>query len=76
MAKKVSKSELKAKMFEHFRDLEENGGVLIVTDCGKPKLQILPFREKKSVEEAFSDVRGKVKNRRADILRSELKLNQ
>ncbi len=68
--KKVSKSELKAKMFEHFRELEAKGGSLIVTDYGKPVLKIVPVKEEQSVAELFSAVRGKVKIDRDAALES------
>ena len=67
---KVSKSELKAKMFEYFRSLESKGGELIVTDFGKPVLKIVPFQEKKSSHELFSDIRGKIKLDRKAVLAS------
>ena len=66
--KKVSKGTLKAKMFEYFRDLEEHGGSLVVTDYGKPVLQILPYTEKKSLSELFEGLRGKAKLPRKAVL--------
>lgn len=59
--KKVTKSALKAKMFEYFRELEKSGEPLIVTDFGKPVLQIIPFKEKKGLEEIFADLKGKAR---------------
>ncbi len=67
---KVSKSALKAKMFEYFRELQEKGGTLIVTDFGKPVLQITQFQEKQACSELFRDLRGKVKINRAAALDS------
>jgi prevent-host-death family protein len=59
-ALEVSKSELKAKMFEYLRQIQKTGEKLIVTDFGKPVLVILPYSAGKSVDELFADVRGKV----------------
>lgn len=53
--KTVSKSVLKAKMFEFFRELEEHGGELIVTDYGKPVLRITRCTQGLSVDEAFGE---------------------
>jgi antitoxin (DNA-binding transcriptional repressor) of toxin-antitoxin stability system len=58
--KTISKSKLKARMLEVFRDLEANGGELIVTDRDRPVLRIVPIQEKKSVEEVFGQYQGKV----------------
>jgi len=55
--KKVSKSVLKAKMFEYFDAVEESGEALIVTDFNRPVLKIVPYRVKQSVEEAFKSWR-------------------
>lgn len=40
----VSKSEFKAKALELFRQIESSGQSLIVTDHGKPALEVRPFR--------------------------------
>lgn len=68
--KKVSKSALKAKMFEYFRELEQGGEELIVTDFGKPVLKIVPYSEKKSVEELFGGLRKRAKIDRKAVLES------
>ncbi|HSG18858.1 MAG TPA: type II toxin-antitoxin system prevent-host-death family antitoxin [Anaerolineae bacterium] len=60
MGQTISKSKLKAKMLEIFRNVEATGEELIVTDHGKPVLRILPIREKVSVGQAFSDLQGQV----------------
>ncbi len=36
----MSKSEFKAHALEVFRDIEKSGVTLIITDDGKPKLEI------------------------------------
>ncbi len=56
----ISKSKLKAKMLEIFRQLEASGGELIVTDQGKPVLKIIPIKQKSSVKELFADYQGQV----------------
>lgn len=56
----ISKSKLKAKMLETFRQLEASGGELIVTDRGKPVLKIIPIKKEASVAEVFGDIQGKV----------------
>ena len=60
MANTISKSKLKAKMLEIFRNLEASGEELIVTDHGKPVLKILPIRDKSTVEELFGEFQGQV----------------
>ena len=42
--KHVSKSEFKAKALELFRQVEASGESLIVTDHGKPALEVRPYR--------------------------------
>lgn len=59
--KTVSKSVLKAKMSEFFRELEEQGGELIVTDYGKPVLRITRCAQGLTIDEAFADLRKKAK---------------
>ena len=56
----ISKSKLKAKMLETFRQLEASGEELIVTDQGRPVLRIIPIKKAASVAEVFGDVQGKV----------------
>lgn len=40
----VSKSEFKSKALEYFRQIEASGASLIVTDHGKPALEIRPYQ--------------------------------
>lgn len=44
----VSKSEFKARALEHFRLIEASGEGLIVTDHGKPTLEIRPYRSREA----------------------------
>ncbi|MDE3001477.1 MAG: prevent-host-death protein [Gemmatimonadota bacterium] len=56
----ISKSKLKANMLRIFRELEDSGGELIVTDRGRPVLRIQPVSGKKSVEDVFGAIRAGV----------------
>ena len=60
MTNTISKSKLKAKMLEIFRQLEANGSELIVTDHGKPVLKIIPINKKMTVSELFEPLQGRV----------------
>jgi len=44
MSRQVSKSEFKAKALEYFRQVEASGVSLVVTDHGKPVLEVRPYR--------------------------------
>lgn len=41
----VSKTEFKAKALEYFRQIEASGESVIVTDHGKPALEVRPYRK-------------------------------
>ena len=56
----ISKSKLKADMFRIFREIEESGEEWIVTDHNRPILRIQPITQKKTVEEVFGAIQGKV----------------
>lgn len=43
MEQLVSKSSFKAKALEYFREVENTGRELIITDHGKPVLKIVPY---------------------------------
>jgi antitoxin (DNA-binding transcriptional repressor) of toxin-antitoxin stability system len=58
--KRVSKGVLKAKMLEFFRQVEETGEEIIVTDNNIPTLKVIPLKSKKRVEEIFGSWRGNV----------------
>lgn len=60
MTATISKSKLKAKMLEIFREIEATGDELVVTDHGKPVLKIVPIRPKDSIETLFGDYQGQV----------------
>lgn len=44
MSSQVSKSEFKAKALEYFRLVEKSGETIVVTDHGKPVLEVRPYR--------------------------------
>jgi prevent-host-death family protein len=54
----VSKSALKAHMLEYFRRVEETGVPLVVTDHGKPVLQVVPFTEKRPMADVLAEFRA------------------
>ena len=56
----MSKTRLKARMLEIFRQLEANGGEVIVTDHGKPVLKIIPLKDKATVGDVFQGLQGQV----------------
>ena len=60
MVSTISKSKLKARMLEIFRELETSGTELIVTDRDKPVLKIIPIKDKATVDDLFSGIQGKV----------------
>lgn len=41
---RVSKSDFKAKALEYFREVEATGESMVVTDHGKPALEVRPYR--------------------------------
>ena len=45
MGQTVSKSRFKPKALHYFRDIQESGRELIITDHGKPVLKIVPYHE-------------------------------
>ncbi len=56
----ISKSKLKANMLRIFRHIENTGEEMIVTDHNRPVLRIQPIAQKKTVEEVFGTIQGKV----------------
>jgi len=56
----ISKSKLKARMLEIFRELETSGSELIVTDRDRPVLKIIAIKSKTTVDDLFSGIQGKV----------------
>ncbi|EHK58000.1 type II toxin-antitoxin system Phd/YefM family antitoxin [Allomesorhizobium alhagi] len=58
MTTHVSKSQFKAKALEYFRQVETSGEPIIVTDHGKPALEIRRVEEKK--RDPFEILKGSV----------------
>lgn len=58
--RKVSKSALKAKMLEYFRQVERTGEELVVTDNNQPVLKVTRLVPRRRAAEVFADVRGRV----------------
>ena len=55
----ISKSRFKPKALHYFRQVENTGKPLIITDQGKPVLKIVPYSQ--SPDEALKELRGSVK---------------
>lgn len=47
-------------MLEYFRQVEQTGEELIVTDNNRPVLKVVPIRVRRTTERPFADVRGRV----------------
>lgn len=58
--KTISKSKLKARMLQVFRELEAEGGELIVTDHNHPVLKIVAIPRQNDIRELFADYQGQV----------------
>ena len=58
MIMKVSKSKFKPRSLEYFRQVQETGQPLVITDHGKPVLKIVPYTS--SAEDALEALRGSV----------------
>jgi prevent-host-death family protein len=58
MPKTVSKSQIKARALEYFREVERTGQELIITDRGKPVLKLVPYRH--DPQEALKALRDTV----------------
>lgn len=41
----ISKSRFKARALELFREVESTGGTMIITDHGRPTIEIRPYRK-------------------------------
>jgi prevent-host-death family protein len=60
MGERVSKSEFKARALEFFRQVEATGESVIVTDHGKPVLELRPYRD--NARAPLDILRGSVLN--------------
>ena len=43
MVRRVSKSQFKPRTLEYFRQVEQSGEALIITDHGHPVLKVIPY---------------------------------
>ena len=43
MERKVSKSQFKPRSLEYFREVEQTGEPLVITDRGRPVLRVVPY---------------------------------
>jgi len=58
MPRRVSKSQLKARALEFFREVENTRQPLLITDRGRPVLKLVPYSEDPG--EALRELRGSV----------------
>ncbi len=56
----ISKSKLKTHMLQVFRQIEQTGEEIIVTDNNRPVLRIQPIAPSRSVADVFAPYRGKL----------------
>lgn len=45
MKRVISKSQFKPRALEYFREVQQTGGELIITDRGRPVLKIIPYSD-------------------------------
>ena len=57
--KKISKSQFKPHALRYFREVQETGQELIITDRGQPVLKVMPYRPEpaQAIEELRNSVR-------------------
>ena len=58
MEEMISKSQFKPRALQYFREIEQTGKELIISDRGKPVLKIVPYTE--NPEEALKSLRNTV----------------
>jgi antitoxin (DNA-binding transcriptional repressor) of toxin-antitoxin stability system len=58
MTIQVSKSQFKAKALEYFRLVQASGEPIVITDHGKPALELRPIAHVQ--HDPFQDLRGRV----------------
>ena len=58
MSIRISKSQFKPKSLEYFRQVQETGEPIIITDHGKPVLKIMPYAP--SPDDLLKALRGSV----------------
>jgi prevent-host-death family protein len=58
MTTKLSKSKFKPQALEYFRQVEETGETIVITDRGRPVIKIVPFVDDPAA--ALAALRGTV----------------
>lgn len=43
MEKRVSKSQIKPRLLEYLREVQETGEPIVITDRGRPVLRVVPY---------------------------------
>ena len=61
MARKMAKGKIKAIILEVFREVEQTGEEVIITDRNVEVCKIVPIEPKKSLKENFQSLQGKLK---------------
>jgi antitoxin (DNA-binding transcriptional repressor) of toxin-antitoxin stability system len=56
----VSKSRFKAQALELFRQVEASGEPLVITDHGRPTLEVRPYRPARFDADPLEELRGSV----------------
>ena len=56
----VSKSRFKAQALELFRQVEASGEPLVITDHGRPTLEVRPYRPARPDANPLAELRGSV----------------
>jgi len=56
----VSKSRFKAQALELFRQVEASGDPLVITDHGRPTLEVRPYRPVRPDANPLEELRGSV----------------
>jgi prevent-host-death family protein len=59
MARRISKSQFKPRALTFFREVEQTGKEIIITDRGKPVLKLVPYSE--NPDAWLQELRGTVK---------------
>ena len=59
-SRQVSKSRFKAQALELFRQVEASGEPLVVTDHGRPSLEVRPYRPARADADPLEELRGSV----------------
>jgi len=59
-SRQVSKSRFKAQALELFRQVEASGEPLVVTDHGRPTLEVRPYRPARPAADLLEELRGSV----------------